>query len=167
MNMNMSRDKIEKKVLLKAPRAQVWRAITDSREFGIWFGMKLQGPFQAGKTIHGEIAMTQVDPEVAKMQEPYVGAKVELQVESLQPEKVFSFRWHPGGVDPDMDYSREPMTLVSFALEEQNPGVLLTITESGFEKIPEARRAEAYEGNEGGWAAQLELIQKYLAREKS
>jgi hypothetical protein len=85
-------------------------------------------------------------------------------VDRIEPMRLFSFRWHPGAVDPDVDLSREPTTLVVFELEERQDGTLLTITESGFDSIPIARRAEAFEGNEQGWAAQLTLIEKYLAR---
>ncbi|OQX69510.1 MAG: vanillate O-demethylase oxidoreductase VanB [Sorangiineae bacterium NIC37A_2] len=156
-------DKIEKTKILKAPLAKVWRALSDSEAFGTWFGMKLEGPFVEGQTVYGAIAMTQVDDEIAKYQEPYVGVRCELRIEKVVPLRLFSFRWHPGG-DPDVG-PNAPMTLVTFEIEEAPEGTRLTIVESGFEAIPLERRAKAFSDNEGGWEAQLSLIAKYLARE--
>ena len=156
--------KIEKKVLLKASQSRVWRAISDSQQFGAWFGMKVEGPFVAGKPIKGSIAPTKVDPEIAKLQEPHAGKAFEILIEKVDPEREFAFRWHPFAVDPNVDYSKEPMTLVTFRLEPKDDGVLLTITESGFENIPLERRATAFESNEGGWAAQCGLIEQYLVQ---
>lgn len=156
--------KIEKKVLLRASQSRVWRAISDSQQFGAWFGMKVEGPFVAGKPIKGSIAPTKVDPEIAKLQEPHAGKAFEILIEKVDPEREFAFRWHPFAVDPNVDYSKEPMTLVTFRLEPKDDGVLLTITESGFENIPLERRATAFESNEGGWAAQCRLIEKYLVQ---
>jgi uncharacterized protein YndB with AHSA1/START domain len=159
-----STDCIEKKVLLHAPHDRVWRALTDSREFGAWFGMKLDGPFAPGKTMRGSIARTTVDAEVAKLQEPYEGKAVELMIERVEPQHLFSFRWHPYAIEPGVDYSGEPTTLVAFALKDVEGGVELTVTESGFDAIPLARRAKAFAANDGGWQAQVRLIEKYLAR---
>lgn len=155
-------DKIVKTTTLKAPLAKVWHAISDSAAFGTWFGMTIDGPFVEGRTVMGAIAKTQVDDEIAKAQEPYVGMRCELRIERIVPEQKFSFRWHPGAGDeqgPDA-----PMTLVTFELEDVPGGTRLTITESGFEAIPLERRAKAFADNEGGWDAQLSLIAKYLAR---
>lgn len=160
----MSTDRIEKKILLKAPRARVWRAISDSREYGRWFGMKLNGPFVAGQKITGTIAMTEADPEVAKLQEPHVGKAAELWIDRIQPETLFSMKWHPFAIDPNVDYSEEPMTLIEFALQDDDGGTWLTITESGFENIPASRRAEAMKANESGWEHQCQLIKKYLQK---
>ena len=159
----MQTDRIEKNVLLRAPRSRVWRALTDSKEFGSWFGMKLDGPFAAGAKLRGVITPTTVDAEVAAMQKPYAGKEFELLVDRIEPERLFSFQWHPFDVQPGVDNSKEPMTLVTFTLEEQKGGVLLTVVESGFDKLPLSRRAEAFKANEGGWAKQMELIAKYLA----
>ena len=156
-------DRIVKQVVLRAPRERVWRAVSDAAEFGKWFGMAFDGPFVAGKRITGKIVPTTVDPAVAKSQEPYAGIPVELEIERIEPPRLFSYRWHPGGVDPKVDYSKEPSTLVEFRLEEAPGGTRLTITESGFDRIPAARRAQAFEGNEAGWEAQTVLITKYLA----
>ena len=157
-------DRIQKHVLLRAPLSRVWRALTDSSQFGSWFGVRFDGPFKPGERIIGKIAPTTVDPQVAAMQKPYEGVKFDITIDRIEPEKLFSFRWHPFAVDPKVDYSNEPTTLIEFSLEERPDGVLLTVTESGFEGIPLARRAEAFKMNEGGWAAQMTLIEKYLAQ---
>jgi uncharacterized protein YndB with AHSA1/START domain len=157
-------DRIEKKILLRAPRERVWRAISNSQEFGSWFGVKLDGPFVAGTQLTGKVVPTTVDPEVAKSQKPYEGMTFEFTVDRIEPMKLFSLRWHPFAVEPGVDYSKEPTTLVAFQLEEVPGGTMLTITESGFDKIPLARRAKAFAANEQGWAEQLKLIEKYLAR---
>ncbi len=158
------RDTIEKKAVLKAPIAKVWRAISDSAAFGAWFGMTLDGPFVEGRTLVGAIAKTQVDDAIAKHQEPYVGMRCELRIERIVPLELLSFRWHPGA-DPDLG-PEAPTTLVTFALEEVAGGTRLTITESGFEALPLERRAKVFAENEGGWEAQLSLVAKYLAREE-
>ncbi len=163
MNMDAkTSDRIEKKVLLRAPRGTVWRAISDSKEFGLWFGMKVDGPFVAGKRVRAVITPTTVNAEVAKMQKPHEGKAFELQIEKIEPEKLFSFRWHPYAVEQGVDYSKEPTTLIIFQLEDAEGGVLLTVTESGFDQIPLARRAKAFQANEGGWAKQMELINAYV-----
>jgi uncharacterized protein YndB with AHSA1/START domain len=156
--------RIEKKIVLRAPRPRVWRALTDSREFGSWFGIRFDGPFHAGRAVRGTIVPTTVDAEVAKLQKSHEGLVLEIHVEQIEPERLFSFRWHPHAVDRDVDYSAEETTLVTFELAEVKGGsVLLTVTESGFEKIPLARRAKAFEANEGGWEIQTKLFEKYLA----
>ncbi|HEY1698065.1 MAG TPA: SRPBCC family protein [Polyangiaceae bacterium] len=155
-------DRIEKKVTLKAPIERVWRAVSDATEFGRWFGVRFEGSFRAGVHMKGVIAPTQVDPEVARTQEAYAGATFEITVDRVEPMKVFSFRWHPFAVDPKVDYSAEPTTLVVFELETVPGGTRLTITESGFDGIPLARRAKAFEMNEGGWAAQAKLVEAYV-----
>lgn len=160
----MDTNKVVKQIVLKAPRSRAWKALTDSAEFGSWFGMKFSGPFRAGQTIKGQIHPTTVDPEVAKMQEPHKGKAVELFVESIEPQARFCMKWHPFAIDPDIDYSQEPMTLIAFVLEDVKGGTLLTITESGFDQIPAWRRADALKANEGGWSHQLKLIEKYLRR---
>jgi uncharacterized protein YndB with AHSA1/START domain len=155
-------DRIEKSVVLKAPLERVWRAISDAGAFGSWFGMKFDGPFVPQSRLRGRIAPTQVDPEVAKLQEPHAGIPFELQMERIEPMSLLSFRWHPGAIDPKIDYTREPTTLVEFRLEPAAQGTLLTITESGFDGIPLERRARVFAGNEAGWTHQLRLIEKYL-----
>jgi uncharacterized protein YndB with AHSA1/START domain len=157
-------DRIEKKVHLRAPIDRVWRAISDHRQFGSWFGASFDGPFVAGTRLTAKIVPTTVDPEVAKMQKPYEGQTFEFIIDRIEPRKLFSFRWHPFAVEPRIDYSNEPTTLVVFRLEEDSGGTMLTITESGFDRIPLERRAKAFTANEQGWTAQAKLIEKYLAR---
>jgi uncharacterized protein YndB with AHSA1/START domain len=161
--MASSTDRIEKVVVLRAPVARVWRAISDASEFGSWFGVAFDGPFVAGARMVGAIVPTKADPEVARTQEPYAGKMFELVVDRIQPMHLFSFRWHPFAVDPNVDYSSEPATLVVFELAPVAEGTRLTITESGFDGIPLARRAQAFAMNDQGWAAQLVLVEKHLA----
>ena len=156
-------DKIEKTATLKAPLAKVWNAISDSKAFGAWFGMTIDGPFVEGRTVMGAIAKTQVDDEVARQQEPYVGMPCELRIERIVPLKLLAFRWHPGA-EPETGPDA-PTTLVTFEIEAVTGGTRLTITESGFDGLPLERRAKAFTENEGGWEAQLTLIAKYLVRE--
>jgi uncharacterized protein YndB with AHSA1/START domain len=159
----MDTDRIVKQILLHAPRGRVWRALTDAEEFGYWFGMKFDGAFAPGARVRGAIVPTKVDSEVAKSQKPYEGISFEIQIEQIVPERLFSYRWHPGAVDPKLDYSGEPTTLVEFTLEDGEGGILLTVTETGFDKIPLARRAKAFQSNEGGWKMVMVLIEKHLA----
>jgi len=157
-------DRIEKQILLHAPLERVWRALSDSTEFGTWFGVRFSEPFAPGATIRGKIVPTTVDAEVAKAQKQFEGLAFEIVIERMDAGKVFSFRWHPGAVNPDIDYSQETMTLVEFVLEERSDGILLTLIESGFDRIPRARRAHAFAGNEQGWSKVMDLIAVYLAR---
>src|SRR5262249_48213410 len=128
-------DRIEKRILLYASRARVWKALTDAKEFGAWFGVRFDGPFVAGAPLRGIIVPTQADAEVARLQEPYAGRPFDITVDRIEPQRLFSFRWHPYAVEPGIDYSKEPTTLVVFALEDQPGGIGLTVTESGFDLI--------------------------------
>jgi uncharacterized protein YndB with AHSA1/START domain len=157
-------DRIEKKVMLRAPRARVWRALTDAEEFGKWFGVKFEGPFTPGASLRGVIVGTTVDADVAKAQQEHEGLPFDITVDRIEPERVFAFRWHPFAVERGVDYSGEPTTLVVFALEEVANGIMLTVTESGFDRIPLARRAKAFAANEQGWGMVVPLIEKYLAQ---
>lgn len=161
----MSTDVIRKEILLHAPAQRVWRALSDSEEFGRWFGMRLDGPFRPGEKVTGAIAGTEVDETVRNMQKQHEGKRVEFTVERMEPEKLFSFRWHPHAVDENKDYSNEPTTLVEFTMEETPDGVKLTLTESGFDQIPLERRAEAFNANDHGWAIMVPILGKFLARE--
>ena len=157
-------DCIEKKVLLRTPRARVWQAVSDAQQFGAWFGVTFNGAFAAGRLLTGRITPTTVDAEVAASQAPYAGASFEVAVDRIEPMQRFSFRWHPFAVEPGVDYAKEPMTLVVFELADAPGGTMLTIRETGFDRIPLARRARAFAANEQGWEGQARLIQKYLAR---
>jgi uncharacterized protein YndB with AHSA1/START domain len=156
-------DRIQKTTLLRAPRERVWRAISDAKQFGSWFGVEFDAPFVAGTRVTGRIVPTSVDAEIAKSQEPYRGRPFDFTIERIEPMRLFSFRWHPFAVDPNVDYSKEPTTLVELVLEEVAEGTKLIITESGFDLVPLERRGKAFTMNEQGWAAQAELIAKYLA----
>ena len=160
----MNTDRIEKKILLHAPLKRVWRALSDSTEFGAWFGVKFDGPFSAGTTMRGVIVTTKVNAEVAKAQKPHEGMPFEITIEQMEPERLFSFRWHPFAIERGVDYSTEPTTLVEFVLEEVANGVMLTVTESGFDRIPLARRAKAFEANEQGWGMMVKVLEEYLVQ---
>ena len=146
-----STDRIEKHMVLRAPRARVWRALTIAEQFGAWFRVKLEREFAAGETIRGQLVIP-----------GYEHVTLEMLVERIEPEHYFSYRWHPYAVDPKADYSAEPTTLVEFRLEEQAGGTALTIIESGFDRIPLSRRAEAFRMNDQGWASQSEKLARYV-----
>jgi uncharacterized protein YndB with AHSA1/START domain len=155
-------DHIEKRIVLRAPRARVWRAISEAKRFGTWFGVEFDGEFVPGARITGRLVGTQVDPEVARLQQSHLGLPFEFQIERLEPMSLLAFRWHPNAVDASTDYSAEPMTLVEFRLADHAAGTQLTVKESGFEHLPLKRRASAFTNNEAGWAHQCQLIEKYL-----
>lgn len=152
MSAGSSTDRIEKRVVLRAPRARVWRAIATAKEFSAWFVVKIEGEFVEGRTVRGRVANPRYDK-----------VPVEMRIERIEPERYFSYRWHPYAVDPAVDYSAEPMTLVEFTLEEVEGGTAVTIVESGFDRIPLARRAEAFRMNDAGWAGQIKNLEKYVA----
>ena len=147
-----STDRIEKQVVLDAPRARVWRALTDVAQFNTWFGVALESPFAPGTEVSGKISIPKYDHVTMR-----------ISIETMESERYFSFRWHPYAVEPGVDYSAEPTTLVTFELEEVPEGTKLTIVESGFDAIPAARRAKAFSMNEQGWTGQAENIRKFLA----
>ena len=147
---SISTDRIQKTVVLRAPRSKVWRALTDPAQFSQWFGVKVEEPFTPGHRVRGPVTT----PEYAHLM-------FEITVDRMEPEQLFSWRWQPGG-NPDIDPA-EPETLVIFELEEVGEGTRLTVTESGFDRIPLARRSKAYRENDEGWTAQLESIRQYLA----
>ena len=147
-----STDRIEKRIELKASPARVWRALTDSKEFGAWFRVNLEAPFVPGKRTRGRFTYP-----------GYEHVVMDVTVERMEPERLFSFRWHPYAVDPKADYSKEPPTLIEFRLEKMPSGTLLMVTESGFDAIPAARREEAFRMNSGGWEIQMKNIEAYVA----
>jgi uncharacterized protein YndB with AHSA1/START domain len=142
---------IVKQIEIAAPTTRVWQALTDSRQFGEWFKTKMEGPFIAGQPVSGQITHP-----------GYEHLRMEIVVKKIEPETVFSFTWHPYAIDPKVDYSQEDPTLIEFRLQPTASGTLLTVTESGFEKIPAARRAEAFLRNDGGWAQQMKNIETYV-----
>jgi uncharacterized protein YndB with AHSA1/START domain len=152
LNDTMTTDRIEQRVVLRAARTRVWRAITNAEEFGTWFRVKLEGAFTEGRPIQGKMTIP-----------GYEHMTMEMLVERIDPERYFSYRWHPYAVDPGVDYSAEPTTLVEFNLEEIDGGTAVTIVESGFDRIPLARRAEAFRMNDQGWAGQIKHLTRYVA----
>jgi uncharacterized protein YndB with AHSA1/START domain len=160
----LSTDRIEKKILLRAPRERVWYALADATDFGRWFGLKFDGPFVPGASLRALIVTSSVNPEVAKAQKPHEGVSFDITIDRMEPQRLFSFRWHPHAIEPGADYSSEPTTLVEFTLEDAPKGILLTVVESGFDRIPLARRAQAFSSNEGGWSVMLQALGDYLAQ---
>lgn len=151
--MNTSTDRIERKILLKAPRSRVWRALSDAAEFGAWFGVDFRGKaFVAGKPVQGKVTYP-----------GYEHVVMEVQIERMEPERLLSWRWHPAAIDTSVDYSDEPTTLVVFELTEVDGGTLLTVVESGLDKIPAARRATVFRLNSSGWDEQMRNIEKHVA----
>lgn len=150
--MNPASDRIERKILLTAPRYQVWRVLANAEAFGQWFGVSLEGKrFVAGDWTQGQITYP-----------GYEHLLWNVLVERVEPERVFSFRWHPYAVEPDVDYSQEPTTLVLFELEDMDNGTLLKVTESGFDHIPQTRRLKAFRMDSRGWDEQMSNIEEFL-----
>jgi uncharacterized protein YndB with AHSA1/START domain len=165
-------DRIEKSVLLNAPLSRVWRAVTDAREFGQWFGIELHGPFVEGESIMGtfthaidEAAIVEYQRKLglkpSKIKQPEARLTF-CTVERIEPEHYFSFRWIPYGIDAEANVQNEPQTLVEFRLEATAAGTLLTIVESGFDCVPAHRRERAFRMNEGGWSAQAENVKRHV-----
>jgi uncharacterized protein YndB with AHSA1/START domain len=152
MSPTTSTDRIEKLVNLDAPRSRVWRALTDIRQFNAWFGSALTGAFKPGAEVSGKLTFKN-----------YEHITMTLWIEAMEPERFFSFRWHPYAIEAGVDYSGEPTTLVSFTLDDAGAGTRLTIVESGFDAIPQSRRAKAFSMNSAGWEGQAKNIVKFLA----
>jgi uncharacterized protein YndB with AHSA1/START domain len=144
-------DRIEKTIELKAPVSRVWRALTDHHEFGAWFRVRMDGPFVPGQVARGQITYP-----------GYEHLRWEAVIQKMEPERLFSFTWHPYAGDPNHDYSVEPPTLVEFTLEKIPSGTLLRVVESGFDKIPSGRRAEAFRMNDKGWSEQVKNIARHV-----
>lgn len=148
----MSMDRIEKTIVLHAPRSRVWRALSQAKEFGAWFGLALEGDFAPGAHLTGRLTTP-----------GHEHLTLEITVERVEPEHLLSYRWHPYAIEPGVDYASEPTTLVEFQLADVADGTQLTVVESGFEGIPLARRAIAFRMNDQGWAEQLTHIARYVA----
>jgi uncharacterized protein YndB with AHSA1/START domain len=144
-------DRVEKQIEIKAPVSRVWQALTDYREFGEWFRVKLDQPFVAGKDSTGYMTWP-----------GYEHLKWEAVVQKIEPERLFSLTWHPYAIDPNVDYSSETPTLIEFTLEATAAGTLLRVVETGFDKLPAHRRADAFMKNDGGWVQQLANIEAYV-----
>jgi uncharacterized protein YndB with AHSA1/START domain len=147
-----STDRIEKRVVIRASRSRVWRAIATAEEFGAWFRVDLEGVFAEGATVRGRITHP-----------GYEHVRLELKIERIEPERYFSYRWHPNAIDTAADYSAEPTTLVEFILEDTEGGTAVTIVESGFDRIPLARRADAFRMNDQGWAGEIKNLERYVS----
>jgi uncharacterized protein YndB with AHSA1/START domain len=147
-----SSDRIEKQILLRAPQTRVWQALTDAEAFGTWFRVKLESPFIPGQRTRGKITYP-----------GYEHLTMDVLVETMTPESLFSFRWHPYAVNPEVDYGSEPTTLVEFRLKAVDGGTHLTVIESGFDQLPANRRDEAYRMNDGGWAQQLVNLERHVS----
>jgi uncharacterized protein YndB with AHSA1/START domain len=151
--MNTSTDRVQRRILLKAPRSRVWRALSNAKEFGEWFGVNFTGKtFVAGTHVQGHITYP-----------GYEHLVMDVLIERIEPENLLSWRWHPAAIDSSVDYSTEPRTLVVFELQEGEEGVMLTVVESGFDQVPEARRATAFRMNSSGWETQMKNIEKHIA----
>jgi uncharacterized protein YndB with AHSA1/START domain len=151
--MSSPTDRIERTILLKAPRSRVWRALSDAKEFGSWFGVDFKGQsFAAGKLVRGQVTYP-----------GYEHIAMEVQIEQLVPERLLSWRWHPAAIDPAVDYSREPTTLVVFEIEDSEGGTRLRVVESGLDNIPLARRATVFRLNTSGWDEQMQNIENHVA----
>jgi uncharacterized protein YndB with AHSA1/START domain len=148
----MSTDRIEKRIVLRAPRSRVWRALASPDEFGRWFGARLVGDFAPGSRVAGQLTTPGREH-----------VTFELVVETVEPEALFAYRWHPAPADPELDRAHESMTLVEFRLTDVADGTELTVVESGFDRLPLARRASAFRVNDAGWTRQIENIQRFVA----
>jgi uncharacterized protein YndB with AHSA1/START domain len=150
--MELAMQSIERKVLLRAPRSRVWNALTDVNKFCEWFGVdSADGVFTPGAKVHMKASKESC-------------GDFDLLVQEIQPEHLFSWRWHPGAHDPSVDYAREPTTLVAFKLADAEGGTLLTITESGFDAISLERRAKVFGQNNQGWDGQVQNLQRYVSQ---
>ena len=145
-------NRVEKRIELRAPVSRVWRAISDPHEFGTWFKVNIEGPFIAGQPAEGQITHP-----------GYEHVRWKVVIQKIEPERLFSFTWIPYAIDPNVDYSGETPTLVEFRLEKTATGTLLTVTETGFDKVPAHRRAEAFRMNDSGWAQQMKNIEAHVA----
>ena len=148
--MTQTADRIEKTTVLRAPQTNVWRALTDAKQFATWFGITLNEPFVVGRSVTGQLTMRG---------EQFT---IDFTIERMDPEELFAYRWHPYAIDQQTDYSAEPMTLVEFRLKSVPEGTELTVVESGFDRIPAHRRDEAYRMNDGGWKSQIEKLRRHV-----
>ena len=153
MTTTTSTDRIERRIVLKAPRSRVWRALSNAEEFGSWFGVALKGrTFTADQRTQGKVTHP-----------GYEHLTWDVLIERVEPERLLSWRWKPGAVDPSVDYSKEPDTLVEFTLKDVDGGTLLTVVESGFDNVPESRRLDAFRMNSGGWDVQMQNVERHVA----
>jgi uncharacterized protein YndB with AHSA1/START domain len=160
--LRMTSDRIEKSVVVRAPPDRVWKALTDSREFGRWFGARFEGPFEPGRTVRGVIAASERATPEETASHPYLGKPLIFQVERIEPPHRFSYRWQPLEGRPDAEVVEGPSTLVEFTLEETKEGTRVTVVESGFAQIPPPHRDAVYESHDGGWTVQVQRIRIHI-----
>jgi uncharacterized protein YndB with AHSA1/START domain len=158
----MSEDRIEKIVVIRAPLERVWKALTDSQEFGRWFGARFEGPFVAGRSVRAVIAPREHATPEELSGHPYLGKPMVFQVERLDPPHRFSYRWQPLEVRTDLEVVEGPSTLVEFTLEQTKDGTRLTVLETGFSEIPATHRRSVYDSHEGGWSVQAQRIREHI-----
>lgn len=144
-------DRIERVMDLAAPLSRVWKALTDYRQFNAWFGIAFAEPFAQGRRVTGRITMKGLEHVV-----------LAIDIQAIEPEHYFAWKWHPACIDPSTDYSVEKPTLVEFRLAETAGGTRLTVTETGFSHLPVSRRAEAFRMNSGGWISQMAKFEAYV-----
>ncbi len=154
MSNTLDTNCVERSIVINAPRDRVWRALSNAEQFGTWFGAKLEGQsFVPGKRVRGQITIC-----------GHEDAWFDVVIERIQPQDLFSYRWHPYAVDPSVDYAKEVPTLVTFTLTDApGNGTLLTVRETGFENVPAHRRLEAFRMNSRGWEAQLSNIAQHAS----
>lgn len=150
--MHTNQDQIDKVIELAAPVSRVWKALTDSTEFGEWFRVRLDGPFEVGKTTRGKMTFP-----------GHEHVEWESLTEAMDPERLFAFSWPPSAVDPDTEYGADAKIRVEFRLEASGNGTRLTLTESGFLQFPESKRLEILRSNTEGWNIQAKNIAAYVA----
>jgi uncharacterized protein YndB with AHSA1/START domain len=158
----MSEDRIEKHVVIRAPRDRVWKALTDSKEFGRWFGVRFEGPFAPGRSVRGVITPSELATPEETAGHPYLGKPMVFQIERLDPPHRFSYRWQPIEGRKSIEAEDGPSTLVEFTLEETKDGTQLTVVETGFSAIPATHRKAAYESHDGGWTVQVDRVRVHI-----
>ncbi|WP_432721131.1 SRPBCC family protein [Jeongeupia wiesaeckerbachi] len=147
-------DRVERHIVINAPRERVWHALSHAETFGTWFGANLKGQsFAPGQRTRGPITIS-----------GFEHIQFDVVIERIEPQQLLSYHWHPYPVEPNVDYELETPTRVVFTLKDApENATLLTVVESGFDNVPPHRRLEAFRMNDHGWAAQLENIARYAS----
>lgn len=143
-------NRIDRTIDVNAPPDRVWRALTTAADLATWFHVRIEGEIAPGS----EVWMTSTSPG-------YEGQRFLVRVTEMTPPRRFAWQWHPGAVDPAIDYSKEPWTTVTFTLEPSGGGTRLSVSETGFNEISVARRAKVFADNSGGWTEVIVWIQQH------